>query len=64
MKRLSIRSTPPEVLPAGSENAVDPYLFTGQCCAFLDPQGGSATAEDADEQESAPTAPAIPEESK
>ncbi len=64
MKRLSIRSAPPEVLLAGSENAVDRYLFTVQCCAFLDPQGGSATAEDSAEPGSAPAGPAIPEETK
>ncbi len=64
MKRLSIHSAPPEVLLADSENAVDRYLFTVQCCAFLDPQGGSAAAEGSPEPRPAPAGPAIPEASK
>lgn len=35
LKRLSIRTLPPEALLAGSDNAVDKCLFTVRCCAFM-----------------------------
>ena len=39
LKRLSIRTLPPEALLAGSDNAVDKCLFTVRCCAFMAAEG-------------------------
>lgn len=39
LKRLSIRTLPPEALLAGSDNAVDKCLFTVRCCAFMAAKG-------------------------
>lgn len=39
LKRLSIRTLPPEALLAGSDNAVDKCLFTVRCCAFMAVEG-------------------------
>ena len=39
LKRLSIRTLPPEALLAGSDNAVDKCLFTVRCCALMAAEG-------------------------
>ncbi len=62
MKRLAICSAPPEALLANAENAVDHYLFTVQCCAFLDPHGGTPVEESADANAEPPPGAVIPEE--
>lgn len=54
LKRLSIRTFPPDALLAGNANAVDLCLFTIQCSAFMMPQASDSPPPPEEPDESTP----------